>query len=96
MDPNALLPTRPSSSHLTSHLSVLDADIARLSELSLQTRWPAYIPVSSRAHIRGNIIHPNEVKVDLGQGWWVDMTAAEAAAYLRRKKTGRCGPACSA
>jgi CTD nuclear envelope phosphatase 1 len=88
MDPSRLFPIRPTSPTLASHLSALDITIANLDALSSQTRWPTYIPLTSRARVPGQIIHPNEVKVNLGDGWWVDMTASEAAAYLKRRKMG--------
>lgn len=83
-----MLPIRPTSPNLSSHISVLDKTISHLSALPAQTKWPAFIPLTSRARLPGQIVHPNEVKVDLGQGWWVDMTASEAGEYLKRRKTG--------
>ncbi|KAI9632028.1 uncharacterized protein MKK02DRAFT_41671 [Dioszegia hungarica] len=86
MDPSTLLPIRPTSPTLSAHLAALNTTISQLDSLPSQTRWPAYIPLTSRARIPGQIVHPNEVKVNLGEGWWVDMTASEAGGYLKRRK----------
>lgn len=88
MDPSTLLPIRPTSPTLSAHLAALNTTISQLDSLPSQTRWPAYIPLTSRARIPGQIVHPNEVKVNLGEGWWVDMTASEAGGYLKRRKMG--------
>jgi prefoldin subunit 5 len=46
------------------------------------------VPLNPKATFRGQLIHTNEVKVHLGGEWWVEMTADEAAAYVRRRRRG--------
>ena len=84
-----LLPIQPTSTSLSSHLAAFDQLIAQLESLPSQTRWPAQVPINSKARISGQIVHTNEVKVCLGAGWWVEMTAREAIEYLGRKKMGK-------
>lgn len=83
-----LLPIQPTSTSLPAHLAAFDQLIAQLESLPSQTRWPAEAPINSKARISGQIVHTNEVKVCLGAGWWVEMTAKEAVEYLGRKKIG--------
>lgn len=85
---DSLLPIEPRDSTLASHLSAFDSLISALLTLPSRTRWPTHIPINGKARIKGSVIHTNDVKVCLGDGWWVEMTAAEAVEYLQRKKTG--------
>jgi hypothetical protein len=81
-------PIRSADSSLASQLQALDALSHRLCTLTTRTRWPAQIPINSKASISGLITHTNELKVDIGAGYWVEMTASEAQAYVQRRKTG--------
>jgi CTD nuclear envelope phosphatase 1 len=83
-----LLPIEPTSTSLSSHLGAFDALIHQLESLPNQTRWNAQIPINGKARVAGSIVHTNDVKVCLGAGWWVEMTAREAVEYVQRKKMG--------
>lgn len=39
----------------------------------------------------GEIVHTNDVKVHLGAGFWADLTARQAAAFVDRKRGGAFG-----
>jgi CTD nuclear envelope phosphatase 1 len=78
----------PEDSSLAAHLQALDLLSARISSLSARTRWPARVPLNSKASMLGQVIHTNELKVDIGGGYWVEMTANEAQEYVQRRKTG--------
>ena len=84
-----LLPIQPSSGSLSAHLAAFDQLIAQLEALPSRTRWPAHIPINNKARVAGAVIHTNDVKVCLGAGWWVEMTAREAVDYVGRKKLGQ-------
>jgi len=78
----------PSDDSLTAHLQALDLLSARISSLTARTRWAARIPLNSKASILGQVVHTNELKIDIGGGYWVEMTAKEAEEYVGRRKTG--------
>lgn len=84
------LPIRPYDGSLAAQIAVLDLLSARLALLPSRTRWPARIPLTSKASFVGEVVHTNTVKVHLGGEWWVEMTATEAADYITRRKTGTC------
>lgn len=83
-----LLPIQPSSASLTSHVAAFDQLISQLESLPTRTRWAAQVPINSKARVSGSVVHTNDVKVCLGAGWWVEMTAREAVEYIQRKKMG--------
>jgi prefoldin subunit 5 len=83
-----LLPIEPSSRSLSSHIAAFNQLIAQLETITSRTRWQAQIPLNGKARVRGEVEHTNDVKVCLGAGWWVEMTAREAVDYLNRKKLG--------
>ncbi|WVR06372.1 hypothetical protein IAU60_003403 [Kwoniella sp. DSM 27419] len=80
------LPLHPSSPSLQSHLAALDTLALRLATLTAQTSHPARVHLTSKATLQADIVHTNDVKVYLGDGWYVDMTAAEASDYILRRK----------
>lgn len=80
------LPITPSDASLQSHLAALDLLASRLSALTTRTGWPARIPLNAKASFSGSLIHTNDLKVNVGGEWWVDMTAEEATAYVGRRK----------
>lgn len=84
-----LMAIRPADKSLASHLQALDALSYRLEALNSRTRWPARIPLNGKASVKGSIVHTNELKVDVGGGYWVEMTAKEAQEYVQRRKTGK-------
>lgn len=84
----AILPIEPRDASIASHLAAFDSLIAALLQLPSRTRWPAHVPLNAKGRIRGEVVHANDVKVCLGGGWWVEMTASEAVAHLQRKKAG--------
>lgn len=88
MEDGLHLPLSPSTPSLSSHLQALDLLSVRLSTLSTRTRWSAEIPFNSKATAAGWLVHTNDVKVDIGGGWWVGMTAEEAREYIGRRKVG--------
>ncbi|WRT67801.1 uncharacterized protein IL334_004775 [Kwoniella shivajii] len=81
-----IIPIIPSSPSLQSHLSALDILSLRLSNLTSSTTHSARIPLIGKASIRGDIVHTNDIKVNIGREWWIDMTAQEASEYVKRRK----------
>ena len=88
MDDDLLHPVVPTSSSLAAHLQALDLLQARLSNLTSRTRWATQVPLNGKASIPGWITHTNTLKVCVGDGWWVEMTADEARDYIKRRRTG--------
>ena len=86
MEDDLRLPLQPSDASFESHLTTLDLLIARLKTLTTRTRWSAHLPLNSKASFRGTLIHTNDLKVNVGGEWWIEMTAEEAVAYLKRRK----------
>ncbi|ORY28459.1 hypothetical protein BCR39DRAFT_201993 [Naematelia encephala] len=86
MEAGLRLPIRPPDHSLTSHLLALDALAGQLATLTSRTRWPAQIPLNSKASFSGELVHTNDVKVCIGGEWWVEMTAAEAVEWIHRRK----------
>lgn len=80
------LPLRSSGLTLGAHIAALDLLAARLDALPSRSRWPARVPINSKASFEGDIVHTNEVKVHVGGDQWIEMTASEAADYVRRRK----------
>ena len=81
-------PIVPNDNSLGAHLQALDLVSARISSLTARTRWPARIPLNSKASMLGQVVHTNELKVNIGGGYWAEMTAKEAEDYVQRRKTG--------
>lgn len=88
MDEDLNLPIQPADNSLQSHIAALDLLSARLSTLTTGTRWSANIPLNSKASFKGSVIHTNDIKVNVGGGWWIEMTTQEAEEYIKRRKTG--------
>jgi prefoldin subunit 5 len=84
------LPLRPSDHTLAAHRAALDLLAARLDALAMRSRWAARVPINSKASFEGDIVHTNEVKVNVSGDWWVEMTAHEAADWVRRRKASEC------
>lgn len=80
------LPLRPSGHTLASHIAALDLLATRLDSLPSRSRWPARVPINSKASFDGDVVHTNEVKVKVSGDWWVEMTAHQAADYVRQRK----------
>ncbi|KAK6908209.1 hypothetical protein I203_102210 [Kwoniella mangroviensis CBS 8507] len=80
------LPIIPSSPSLHSHLAALDHLSLQLQHLTTFTTRPARIPLGTKASMLGDILHTNDIKVNIGCGYWVDMTAQEASEYVKRRK----------
>lgn len=80
------LPLRPAGTSLAAHVAALDLLATRLDSLPLRSHWPARIPINSKASFDGDIVHTNQLKVNVGGEWWVEMTAPEAANYVRRRR----------
>ena len=88
-DPHPFTPIIPAHNSLPAHLAALDLLAARIASLPAKTRWDARIPLNGKGSIPGQVVHTNEVKVDIGGGYWVEMTATEAVEYVNRRKTGK-------
>lgn len=82
------LPIQPASHSLASHLQALDLLAARLDSLNTQSEWETRVPLNSKASIRGSVVNTANVKINVGGEWWVDMTASEGEAWVRRRKAG--------
>lgn len=82
------LPITPSGPQLGAHVAALDLLAARLEALPSRSRWPARVPLNSKASFEGDMVHTNEIKVNVSDGWWVEMTAHEAADYVRQRRDG--------
>lgn len=82
------VPIRPYDGSLGAQIAALDLLSAKLALLPSRTRWPARIPLTSKASFVGEVVHTNVVKVHLGGEWWMEMTATEAADYITRRKRG--------
>ena len=91
MGDSSPLPIIPTDDSLQAHLLALDLLSARLTTLTSRTRWPTRIPLTSKASFHGSIVHTNDLKVDVGAGWWVEMTTLEAGEYVQRRKMGESG-----
>ncbi|WWD04849.1 hypothetical protein V865_002920 [Kwoniella europaea PYCC6329] len=79
------LPIIPSSPSLQSHLTALDHLSLQLRHLTSSTTHPVRLPLGSKASMVGDIVHTNDIKVNIGCGYWVDMTAQEASEYVKRR-----------
>ncbi|KLT42038.1 hypothetical protein CC85DRAFT_328596 [Cutaneotrichosporon oleaginosum] len=73
------LPLRPSGNTLAAHIAALDLLAARLDALATRSRWAARVPLNLKASFEGDIVHTNEVKINVGGDLWIEMTAHEAA-----------------
>ncbi|KAL1412849.1 Nuclear envelope morphology protein 1 [Vanrija albida] len=80
------LPIAPSGPQLGAHVAALDLLAARLDALPSRSRWPARVPLNSKASFEGEVVHTNEIKVNVSGDWWVEMSAHEAADYVRRRR----------
>ncbi|BEI83044.1 hypothetical protein CcaverHIS002_0309120 [Cutaneotrichosporon cavernicola] len=80
------LPLRPSEHSLAAHIAALDLLAARLDALPTRSRWAARVPLNSKASFEGDIVHTNEVKVNVAGDWWVEMSAHEAGDWIRNRK----------
>ncbi|WWC96086.1 hypothetical protein V866_002953 [Kwoniella sp. B9012] len=85
-DESLSLPIIPSSPSLQSHLAALDHLSLQLQHLTSSTARPVRLPLGSKASMVGHIVHTNDIKVNIGCGYWVDMTAQEASEYVKRRK----------
>ena len=83
-----LTPIAPADGSLGAHLAALDLLAERIGKLTSRTRWPARIALNSKASVLGQVLHTNEIRVDVGGGYWIEMTAQEATQYVQRRKTG--------
>lgn len=79
------LPIRPTSPSLISQIRALDLLSARLENLSSKS-LPVRVPLTTKASFRG-VVQGDLVKVNLGAGWWIDMTPHEASDYLQRRRS---------
>ncbi|WWC88697.1 uncharacterized protein L201_003610 [Kwoniella dendrophila CBS 6074] len=80
------LPLRPCSTSLQSHLAALDLLSLQIESLINKNRHDCRIPLNSKASIKGEIIHTNDIKVNIGVGYYADMTCKEASEYIKRRK----------
>lgn len=75
---------------LQAQLQALSLLEARIFNLVAQTSWPVHVPFGPKATATGKIVHTNDLKVNLGAGVWVEMTADEAVKYLQRQRERTC------
>ncbi|GMK53952.1 hypothetical protein CspeluHIS016_0105380 [Cutaneotrichosporon spelunceum] len=80
------LPLRPTDHSLGAHIAALDLLATRLDALPTRSRWGARVPINSKASFVGDVVHTNEVKVNVGSDLWVEMTACDAADWVRSRK----------
>jgi hypothetical protein len=70
---------------LTSQLQALDTLASRLSSLVTKAEWESKLPLDSS--VKGKTAE--NVRINVGGDWWVDMTPSEGQAWVRRRKTGK-------
>jgi hypothetical protein len=78
------LASLPGSPSLTSQLQSLDLLASRLSSLVTNAEWESKLPLDSS--VKGKAVE--NVRINVGGEWWVDMTPLEGEAWVRRRKTG--------
>ena len=79
---------QPANASLASQIQALDLLSARLSHLNQVTRWPAKVPLNSKATMDGVLLNTNDAKISIGEGYFVGMTALEAVESVKRRKEG--------
>lgn len=82
------LPLKPAGNSLASHVAALDLLAARVASLPTRSRWPARVPINSKASFNGHVVHTDEVKAYIAKDEWVEMSAREAASHIRGRKLG--------
>ena len=60
----------------------------RLETLSDLTQHKVMVPMTSKAFMPGRLVHTNEILVLLGDNWFVETSAKNAAAIARRRVKG--------
>ena len=60
----------------------------RLETLSDLTQHKVMVPMTSKAFMPGKLVHTNEILVLLGDNWFVETSAKNAAAIARRRVKG--------
>ena len=56
----------------------------RLETLSDLTQHKVMVPMTSKAFMPGKLVHTNEILVLLGDNWFIETSAKNAAAIARR------------
>jgi hypothetical protein len=74
----------PGSQSLTSQLQFLDTLASQFSSLVTKAEWDSKLPLDSS--VKGKAVE--NVRINVGGEWWVDMTPSEGEAWVRRRKTG--------
>lgn len=69
---------------LTSQIQSLDTLASRLSSLVTKAEWESKLPLDSS--VKGKAVE--NVRINVGGEWWVDMTPPEGEAWVRRQKIG--------
>jgi hypothetical protein len=78
------LASLPGSPSLTSQLKSLDLLASRLRPLSTKAEWESKLPLDSC--VKPKTVE--NVRINVGGEWWVDMTPSEGEAWVRRRKIG--------
>jgi hypothetical protein len=78
------LASLPGSLSLTSQLQSLDLLASRLRSLSTKAEWESKLPLDSS--VKGKTVE--NVRINVGGEWWIEMTPSEGEAWVRRRKTG--------
>ncbi|KAI9221602.1 hypothetical protein BC828DRAFT_404780 [Blastocladiella britannica] len=58
---------------------------ATLTTLPAKVRHPVVVPLGPLAFMPGHLVHTNEITVLLGDNWFVERSAAQAAAIVERR-----------
>jgi hypothetical protein len=69
---------------LTSQIQSLDILAFQFSSLVTKAEWDSKLPLDSS--VKGKTVE--NVRINVGGEWWVDMTPSEGAAWVRRRKLG--------
>jgi hypothetical protein len=79
------LASLPGSQSLTSQIQSLDSLASRLRSLVTNAEWESKLPLDSS--VKPETVE--NVRINVGGEWWVEMTPLEGEAWVRRRKIGK-------
>jgi hypothetical protein len=78
------LASLPGPQSLISQLQSLNILASQFSSLVTKAEWESKLPLDSS--VKGKTVE--NVRINVGGEWWVEMTPSEGAAWVRRRKLG--------